>query len=239
MKITAYILCFNEEYLIQNTLNHYWKFCNRIVVLDNHSTDDSVMIAKRMGCEVVYFGQEGVLDDREYLQIKNNIWKGDKSDFVIVCDMDELLYDHSLLTKLNYYKTTGITMPMTLGFNCYSEDHVLPECDIIFDFNKGFIDPNFSKRIVFNPQAIQEMNYRFGAHRCSPTGKVTHGTSHLQVRHYRCLGGVQRMIDRHALYAKRMSKFNLQHKLGGHYLRTEEEIRAEWAKNIARCQIIR
>ncbi len=239
MRISAHILCYNEEDLIAHTLSHYKKFCHAITVYDNYSVDESPHIARDLGAHVVQYGTPGSLDDRDYLKIKNNCWKGSFDDFVIVCDMDEILYDPKLLEKLNYYRTVGMTIPSTIGWNVYSEKALTDDSDLIRDFNEGFIDPAFSKRIIFNPKAIKEINYQYGAHKCNPIGKVIPSTSALQVRHYRCLGGVQRMIDRHKMYAPRMSQFNLKHRLSFHYLRTEEEIRKEWAQNIAKVQPIK
>lgn len=238
MRITAYLLCFNEDYIIRQVLNHYWMFCNKIVVFDNHSDDGSDQVAARMGCEVIYYGERGVLSDHAYREIKNNCWKEDArtNDFVIVCDMDELLYSPNLAQDLHSMHKRGVTLPQVQGWNVYSELDA-PKDDLI-QINTAFPDPSFSKQIIFNPKEIKEINFSYGAHKCNPIGRITRSSQPLQVRHYRCLGGVQRMIDRHAMYAPRLSAHNHAHRLSYHYLRSEAEIRKEWKQNIAKCQPI-
>ena len=91
--ITIYTITYNEGLLIQFMIDHYrerFPGC-RIVVYDNISTDDTVKIALANGCEVIPYDTGGQLQDSRYIQIKNNCWKDAKTDWVLVCDLDELL----------------------------------------------------------------------------------------------------------------------------------------------------
>ncbi len=203
---------------------------------DNHSTDGSQALAESLGFEIVTFGQDGRLDDEEYRSLKNNIWKeerwnGQKAHYVIVCDADEFL------SIPPAYLSTEIplgTAPIVQGFNMISE--VLPVNDI-FEINTGEPSVNYSKQAIFAPREIEEINFVHGCHKNYISGNVTtHGFCTLH--HFRCIGGVQRLIDRHAEYRPRLSKFNLKHGMGVHYGRpewTKEEVasfneakRTEW-----------
>src|SRR3989338_8384979 len=91
--ITVYTLAYNEELLIQFMIDHYrtrFPGC-RIVVNDNMSTDNTVKIARANGCQVIPYDTNNQIQDRRYMEIKNNCWKDAKTDWVLICDMDELL----------------------------------------------------------------------------------------------------------------------------------------------------
>src|SRR5690606_32463251 len=90
MKIHAYILTWNESDIIGLVIKHYQKFCDKITIMDNHSSDGTDKIAKSMGCEVRKFGTR-YFDDAENMKVKNECWKGSDADWVIVCDADEVL----------------------------------------------------------------------------------------------------------------------------------------------------
>jgi hypothetical protein len=120
------------------------------------------------------------------------------------------------------------------GWNVYSE--LPPDQHDILKVSTGFPDPNFSKCVCFDPKRVEEMNYGWGAHSCNPTGDVQYSGGEYYLFHFRCLGGVQRMIDRHREYAQRMSAFNQANGYGFHYLRSEAEIQAEWERNIGRSE---
>src|SRR5690606_1085482 len=92
--IDIYIMCYNEEKLIQFTIDHYknsFKDC-RIVFYDNESTDNTLEIIRKNNCEVRTFKTNGTLNDRILVDVKNSCWKEQSNnDFVIVVDADELV----------------------------------------------------------------------------------------------------------------------------------------------------
>jgi len=47
MKIHAYIIAWNEEKILPFTLDYYSKFCEKIYIYDNMSTDNSDKIYKK------------------------------------------------------------------------------------------------------------------------------------------------------------------------------------------------
>lgn len=230
MKVTLYFINWNDSYYIPFIARHYYTFCHRIVMYDNHSTDNSVELAKANGFEVETFGTIGELNDKEYLNIKNNCWKNNQDDWVIVCDADEFLYHQTLRATLAICKLNQFSIIKTKGFNIFSEN--MPENDI-FEVKTGVFDENYSKKVIFDPKKLTEIGYIYGCHVAKPAGYIRETTPFLTLFHYRNIGGPHKLAERHAIYRHRMAKINLKLGLGVHYLQSDEERTAHWVKTYA------
>lgn len=218
MRITLYFINWDDSFYIPFLHKHYSQFCQKMVMYDGFSSDGSQDIATKLGIEVREFGRPGVLDDEVYRSLKNNCWKEErgKSDYVIICDADEFVLPDKLIG----------TAPVVKGFNMISEH--LPVNDI-FEINTGSESESYSKQAIFSPTHIDEINYVHGCHKNHISGTIT-TSGHCRLLHFRQIGGVERMIARHSDYRERMSKFNLRHGMGVHYLATDEQKRIEWAQ---------
>ena len=219
-KIKAFIITFNEAPIIELTIQHYQKFCSEIYIYDNYSTDQTKEICRSMGCYVELFGTEGVLDDRTYLEIKNNIWQKHRdADYVIVCDADEIITVPDILEEDLYQST---------GYNMYSET-IPSSWD---EITKGYPDVHYNKVLLFNPSKVKAINYDFGCHSIKPvffgSRAATINTNSIILKHMRYIGGVERMIDRYKVYSERMCDFNKQHDYGFQYHMAIEEIKNNW-----------
>lgn len=224
--IEAFILAFNEEETIHLTIKHYQSFCSRITILNNHSTDRTVEIAKVMGCRISNFGTPGILNDRDYINVKNECWKESRYDWVIVCDADEILETpKNLLLSETIVKTSG--------WNVFSYD--MPQKSWS-EITTGYYEENYSKTVMFRPKWITDINFRVGCHVSSPRGDVQWSQQVHTLFHYRNVGGPQRLIERHRLYRPRMSEENLQRNWGHHYLVSDEERVKEWEEKYSRSK---
>lgn len=227
MKIHAYLVCWNEIDIMPLVIKHYQKFCDKITIMDNWSTDGSDKLAESLGCDVVKFGTK-FFDDQENMNIKNNCWRGSDADYVIVADFDELLCKHA---NSDFGKEkVAPSIFKTIGWQVMSDEW--PAKDLI-EITNGYRFDNYSKNIIFNPQRIKEINYGPGAHECKPVGEVVWSTEALHVLHYKHIGGVQRTIDRYREYQKRMSKNNRKMGWGLHYNRSVRSLREEWAQRMS------
>lgn len=56
---------------------HYKKYLPscKITIYDNESTDNSKELALLLGCEVITWNSNNIIDDYLYINIKNNCWK--------------------------------------------------------------------------------------------------------------------------------------------------------------------
>jgi glycosyltransferase involved in cell wall biosynthesis len=222
-----YFINFNDSYYLPFLAKHY-AFCERITMFDNYSTDNSVELAKSLGFEVKYFGKQGELNDQHYLDVKNNCWKESRghADYVIVCDADEFLFGD--------YNNVTCSLPMSDGYNMISNS--LPKQNIT-EINTGTFDVNYGKQIMFCPNRIYEINYVHGCHVNKAVGDITsHNT--MKMLHYRMIGGVYRIINRHRVYLQRMSQFNHKHNMGHHYKHSEAAKREEWNTLMAAAKIV-
>lgn len=244
MKIEAYILVWNEMDILPLVIKHYKKFCDKIIILDNHSTDGSDKYAESVGCEVRKFGTK-FFDDAENMKVKNECWKGSQADWVIVCDCDEILYysyntglgddvTHDLPIRVFAdYHESGCTIFKTQGWQIMSD--AMPINDLL-EITNGYRFDNYSKNIIFNPKAIKEINYNPGAHRCNPVGDVVYSQETLYILHYKHIGGIERTIKRYKEYKPRMSPINRKKGWGIHYNRSVRSLKEEWTERMAKSK---
>lgn len=231
MDIEAHIIAWNEEDVIRFTVDYYKAFCKRVVLYDNHSTDRTREIASDYGADVRLFGIKGVLSDKEYLKVKNHCWKGSDAHYVIVCDTDEILYHPAGIPEAMYSdEFIKPTVFRTQGFGIW--DNRLP-METYMELDLGVFDESYSKKIVFSPK-LREINYIYGCHVCSPEGNVVYGDAKFAVLHYHNIGGVERVIKRHALYEGRRSDHNRRFGMGRQYAETPEFKRKEWDEYYAK-----
>lgn len=213
MTIEAFFLCYNESRMIEHTLNYYIRFCDKITIIDNQSTDNSVAIVKEKFPSVQVEALDTGGEYREDIQIKvrNNWWKDSQADFVIMADMDEFIVDPNLLGKLKEMKGQRIALPKVIGYNMYSntfpEDYNTLITEQVTD---KYRDRDFDKNIVFSPKWIKEMKFGPGSHYCEPVYKAGAQIEHsfeLSLLHFKYLGR-EYLYEKHHAYGKRMSNMN-------------------------------
>lgn len=216
--ITIYTITYNEELLIQFMIDHYRsRFPNcHIVVHDNSSTDNTVEIAKQNNCEVITYNSNNSLNDRLHMEIKNNCWKSAKTDWVLMCDLDELLdiNEKQLKTEAEMgnskIKSEGWTMiNMENNLNIAGIDHAVRESQ-------------YDKDLLFNKKLVKEINYGAGAHRTDSLGYIKYSQPY-KLYHYKYLN-LDVEIEKSLLTGKRLSEENRNNGWGLYTLRTREEI---------------
>jgi len=241
-KICVFSVCYNEEEMMPFYLDYYINFLkvDKIVIYDGGSTDKTHEIIKKYPqVDLIIEKQEGQND--VYLrQTKNNCWKKYKNeyDWVIVCDIDEFLYHPNIHNLLYEYKNNNINIPRTKGYEMISLDFptfspgkYLP--DIV---NRGFSDNVWmGKKIIFDPQ-INEINYDFGGHDCSPTGYIKYSDDYeLFMLHYKWMSH-NYLTSRCKFLDSRRSQWNIEHKAGDHWIpfskTTKEEYEEKYKNSI-------
>lgn len=235
--IHYYSICWNEEKILPYVLDYYSAICEKIVIMDNESDDDSTAIIRSYkNAEVRTYSTNGEIRDDIYLEIKNNIWKESrgKADWVIVCDVDEILYHPNLIAKLDKLKERGITIIKPHGFDMYAEDY--PKNSLL-EIKTGIKDNRLlGKCILFNPNRIEEINYKTGCHKCYPTGDLKfYREDDIKLLHYKCLN-LGFLLGRFELLKNRLSLYNIENKFGKHYLAEEKLIKKKYFKNLSNSE---
>ncbi len=221
--ITIYTLTYNEELLIQFMIDHYrsrFPDCH-IVVYDNFSTDNTVKIAKANNCEVITYDTNGQFSDRAHMDIKNNCWKESTTDWVLTCDLDELV--NITETQLKEEEKLGVSM---INFQVY--DMINMENNIDFASMKyGVPSPIPSKQFIFNKKYITEINYGPGAHGCNPIGTIVYSKKTYRVYHYVSINA-DVSIAKFKRKSKTLSPENIKMGWGSYVFMTPEEVRQEY-----------
>ncbi len=105
LRIVVLIFCWNEEALLPYTLRHYTRFVDKIVVIDNNSTDSSQSIVlsyaeqQRLSqggvdVELKIIDSEGSYPQQLLDSWRREKWKNEaqgKFDWVILADADEFI----------------------------------------------------------------------------------------------------------------------------------------------------
>ena len=215
----------------------YWKRLQvtKAVVYDNGSTDGSVEYLKQFDwIEVKHFDTEG-MNDAIQRDIKNNCWKESigKCDFVIVCDMDEVLYSKNLESELQYMKDNQYNVLGTPWYALcgdempkYSDNLLLHEIvKKVYkqDINRDYKD--IGKFMLFDPNIITDMRFDVGCHRSFPLPELKlYKSNKIFAIHFDKGFGCEYNIKRKKIMNNRLSEVNKKNKWCFEYGFTEEEI---------------
>ncbi len=223
--ISIFTVAYNEELQIQFLIDHYrnrFPGCN-ITVFDNMSEDKTVDIAKSNGCEIRLYDTNGQINDRKYLEIKNGCWKQARTDWVLICDVDELLDINQ--SQLEEEEKRGATIITSEGYNMVNMEDNLDLAGISYGVRHTFSDKSY----LFNKKHIQDINYEAGCHKCNPIGNVVQSQTAYPAYHYNFINEAA-IVQKYETYAKRLSPENLKNGWGIHYLNSGEKVAAEFSE---------
>ena len=191
MVIHVYTILRNEEYILPYFLRHYETFADKIFVIDDHSTDKTVEIAKECSKVVVStfdYPESENYDDyfsecftKKYKEESRGI-----ADWVIRVDADELIYDKDdIKLILEEQKKKGSKVLKSSGYMMVSKELPDTEGQIYDQCKKGMRIRSYDKTVIFNPEL--DVTFTKGRHFIElPEGVVATRTSILLL-HYRYL----------------------------------------------------
>ena len=225
MKILTIIVSFNGEALLPHILKHYSSFCEKVIVFDNESTDNSLQVIKKFKkAEARVFSTGGKLDDRENTRIKNEEWKPykDEFDLVICVDLDELVYHKNGTGEFLEKKfKEGYNLFQCDGWNIVDNNEIQPNVNIFCQYPRGLQSEAECKYAVFNPKEI-DINYGIGQHPwCSekPKGNIKllkSGYNDFKLLHFKQIS-YRYWKEKFDQQQNNLSTFNLDNNLGCYF----------------------
>jgi hypothetical protein len=234
----VYLLCFNEAALLPHAVNHYKTFlpsCS-ITIYDNESSDNSVEIAKSLGCKVVTWSSNNIIDDFKYLDIKNNCWKEVQSGWIIMADMDEFLCvtENDLSIEMN----NCTTILKVRGLEMIGESDSVDLSNIDLSAIKKYTETHWeSKSLCFLREQITEMNYGCGAHSCNPVGNSIVYSSTVYINKHMSYLGLsyitQKMIKRYE-----RSELMRSYGMATHYTTDVDTIANDYKTKLNNCKYL-
>ena len=203
--VTVHTLTFNEEAMICFFVEHYRKiFPNcTIKIWDNFSTDKTVEIAKSLGCEVYSYNSGGFFDERFKNITQNDCWKYAETDWVVVCDCDELI--NITQKELQQIDPEIYQLVKFQGYTLVNRSN---EIDL-HGMKLGFKDDAYSKSYLFNKKYIKNIRYGLGCHLANPEPIISnrdmcYTKKIYDAYHYKYLS-IDYSINRRKLWASRLS----------------------------------
>jgi hypothetical protein len=206
-----------------------------ITVFDNYSTDQTKSIFEKLGCSVIQYDTNNKLSDSKYLEIKNNCWKYSPNDWILICDIDEILFLNE--QQLEYEESLGVTAIRGEGYNMYNTSSDPDNIDIE-GLQYGLRASQYDKIYVFNKKFITDINYFAGCHNANPQGYVKYSENKYKLLHYKALGE-NYVVDRYRMFGERMSDENKRNRWGAHYLEEENNIRRDYKNGVNSPELIK
>ncbi|MDB5336423.1 MAG: glycosyl transferase family 2, partial [Planctomycetaceae bacterium] len=207
---------------------HYDGIVNEYVIYDHNSDDGTQeILAAHPRVTTGIFEVEGESVCECGRTWKSNIWKASrgKADLVLVCDVDELLWHPHLADYLATSVAAGETLFRPTGWDMVSNTFPVTNGQIYEEVRHGARNADFDKLCLFNPDAVEEINYRPGCHIANPTGNIVCNPNHeLKLLHFKYLGA-DYVITRYAALGVKLKSIDKANGYGKQYSLTPEEIK--------------
>ena len=238
-RIHLYANCWNEIRLLPYFMRHYAPFITKFFILDDGSTDGSVdFLTQQANVELLAANRKGNSYIEQTRNFFNEAWKESRhdADWIITCNIDEHLYHHhNIEAYLQRCQQDGITILRANGHEMVSLHFPTTQSRLCDSLRFGvpaekLTGPSslLTKIMVFNPLAIEEMNFSVGRHEAEPTGRVTYPDSiELKLLHYKFLGA-NYAIQRYAELRACLSSADRQNGRGSQYLWEARMIRQNY-----------
>jgi glycosyltransferase involved in cell wall biosynthesis len=243
MDLVVHTVCFNEEAMLPHFLDYYAPQAKKIRIYDNQSTDRSVDIALSYpNVEVVSFGTEGKLSELSLMHLRNEGWKDERCDYMVVCDVDEFLYPADLATFLHQHPQVDVFQPQ--GYDMVCDEFPAYGAGLLPSLVQwGAPHDNYSKMACFRPNKVSQMNYGPGSHLANPVGdselrlyRAGLGPDDLKLLHYKNLGLAYRLRRHQALSARLAGEEFQKFGFGFHYAFDEQTQKDEFMALKAKAQ---
>lgn len=157
LQIWVYTFCYNEEQILPYVIEYWKQYATKVVVYDNGSTDKSVEILKKYDwIEVRTYDTNNTFDPEKIQQYKSICYHeaDGKADYVMVCDIDEvLLVNENLFPELILAKKDGTKLFQTkyyelINLTSSTDKEILIHNSVGY---YGYHNTKIYKAILFDP----------------------------------------------------------------------------------------
>jgi hypothetical protein len=239
MRVHLYTVSLNEMRMLKFFFRHYEHWVTRFVVYDDCSTDGTVdFLRSKPNVEVRARENSNagsvVLSGKA---IRDHCWKESRgvADWVVAVDIDEHLHHSNIAKYLADCKRAGVTFIPTLGYEMLTDRFPADGEHLASVHTRGVPNFMYSKLRVFDPDAIEDINFTVGSHTAEPTGRVVlPAEDEVLLLHYKHLG-LDYTLERNSFLQTRLRALDLQNGWGIQYAYGREDyerIRGELAKSL-------
>ena len=190
--------------------------------------EDTKKLIKNMEEKEKYYipDREDFREGFEYEQLHCSYsppdFKLTSSDWVLVCDVDELLDINSSLLN------TDQTLFKSKGYNMCNVEGL----DNVLDIKHGIEAVQYDKVVCFNKLYIKEINYTPGCHSCNPIGDVIYGQKIRPILLHMKFINEDLLAEKYKSYKSRLSAENLKNNWGFQYKEEEEKVRESYKNHL-------
>ena len=232
IEVHLYALVWNERPILRFFLEHYRPFVDKFYLFDDGSDDGSwEYLSNQQDVILERFESDGASFVEKARQFYCEGWKRSRgsADFVIVVNIDELVHHPDPITALCHARRKGVTVIETRGWDMVG-DEIPKSGPLVTQVPRGVHSKMMSKIAIFDPTAVQEINYGPGRHDARPLGRIVRPARPLfDLLHYKCLSA-DYLVDRYRQLGARMRTGDIEARHGVHYRQSEAQLRAAHAQ---------
>jgi len=190
ISVNIFIMCYNEQHIIEKTIEHYKNYLPQctIHIIDNFSTDSSILIAKRLGCNIIPVNTGRKMNVNAMNVIKNHLYRSFVKDgWVIMVDMNEwLCVTEKDLVKEQKNKVSILTVE---GYDIIGDSQLSNLSDIdLLSLNKCVYNKKQDKNVCFYVPLIKKVKFGANDNATVFDGNIKYSTKIYKLKHMSYLG---------------------------------------------------
>ena len=229
MKIDLYTITWNEQRLLPFFLDYYGAWVDRFVVFDDASDDGTAeALARHPKVDLRPLPPKGDSFVRTALGIWENAWKESRgrADWVVVTNIDEFIFHpEGMRSYLERCTAEGATLIYPRGYEMVGHEFPAAGKGLVTEVRYGVPMFGQDKRQVFNPNAVDKINYSVGRHRCHPMGNIVEpSTVEASLLHYKYIAPQTYLVQRQQALGQRLLQGDVKANYGGQYRQTQRMI---------------
>jgi hypothetical protein len=235
-RVDVYAVIWNDLPMLPYFLRHYRPLNARFWLFDDGSTDGTLdYLSRQEDVHVRPFANDGESFEFSAVALYDEAWRQSRgeAEWVVVCDIDEHLFHPNLPDYLDRSRAIGVTAIPALGYQMVAESFPDSDRRLCDEVVRGTRWPRMDKLMLFDPEAVDAINYAPGRHACAPRGRVVvPSETEVKLLHYRYLG-IDYVLRRNRELGARLGPTDVKHNFGHKYRWGEAELRADFDQFVA------